>query len=499
MDLTVGLGGHEHHSCVALCGGGTFLGACEQERVTRVRAAGPNRTGMPDEALDLLLDRSGHGREAIARFTWAEPFDVGGLSGPAETLDHHLGHAAAAYLTSPHTEAAVLVIDHESPGASVWRGKGGVLERLEWPSHGAGLATLYSDCASALGFTGTGHAQHFEALARLMPAAHDGRVEALFELHDHTIRPAADWMSQIQSMQRGLQVASPESQALASAVQVRLGELLLSMLAAVRRSTGEATLCVGGSLFYNTYFSSLVKQSPLFDRVFVPINPGNAGLAVGAALYTTGAPPRTVSPFLGPAFSADEIKATLDNCKLQYDWVTEAEVIDRAVAALRHGYLVGWYDGPMEWGPRALGARCILASPFSPYVLQNLNQFLKHRLPWRGYALSGLEDDIQRLFDGPDASPYMECDYKARDRELFRHVLPQPDAALRVQTVGQAVPPRFRALLQAFGEATGAAVLVSTSFNGFSEPIVCTARDAVRVYYGTGLDMLVLDRFVLAK
>jgi carbamoyltransferase len=169
------------------------------------------------------------------------------------------------------------------------------------------------------------------------------------------------------------------------------------------------------------------------------------------------------------------------------------------VDALGRGRLVGWFDGAMESGPRALGARCILASPFSPYVLENLNRFLKHRQPWRGYALSGLDSDVHTHFDGPPDSPFMECDFVPRNRERLRHVLPQPGAAVRVQTVGAQAPPAFRELLRLFGQASGTPILVNTSFNGFSEPIVCTPRDAVRVFYGTGLDMLVINGFVLTK
>jgi carbamoyltransferase len=282
-------------------------------------------------------------------------------------------------------------------------------------------------------------------------------------------------------------------------VQARFGDLLIDVLHRVRRETGQLRLCLGGSLIYSSFLSSVAKRAGIFDEVFVPVNPGNAGLSVGTALLASGAAPRTVSPLLGPAFSAHEVKAALDNCKLRYEWLSEGEILERTVAALLRGHLIGWFEGGMEWGPRALGARSILASPFSEYVLENLNRFLKHRPSWRTYALSGLEEDVTRLFDGPDASPYMECDYRALHPELFRHVLPNPRAALRVQTVGATAPTRFRALLEAFKEATGTGVVVNTSFNGFSEPIVCTPRDAVRVYYGTGLDMLVIDRFVLTK
>jgi carbamoyltransferase len=241
------------------------------------------------------------------------------------------------------------------------------------------------------------------------------------------------------------------------------------------------------------------KQSGLFDRVFVPVDPGDGGLAVGAALHGLGAAPALTSPFLGPAYSAEEIKEVLANCKLQYEWESDEGGVQAAVAALMAGRMVGWFDGAMEWGPRALGARSILASPFSPYVLENLNRFLKHREAWRGYSLSGLAADVHAHFDGPDAAPYMECDYRPRDPERFRHVLPSPGAALRLQTVVADAPPRFRRLLEAFGEASGLPFLVNTSFNGFHEPIVCNPRDAVRVFYGSGLDVLVMPPFVLRK
>jgi carbamoyltransferase len=179
--------------------------------------------------------------------------------------------------------------------------------------------------------------------------------------------------------------------------------------------------------------------------------------------------------------------------------MSEPDTTAVAVDALRRGQLVGWFDGPMEWGPRALGGRSIVASPFAPYVLENLNRFLKHRDPWRGYALSGLQEAVAREFAGPRGAPFMESDYVPIDRDRFRHVLPGPNAAIRIHTVGPEAPRRFASLLAAFGEATGAPFLVNTSFNGFLEPLVCSPRDAVRVFYGTGLDMLVFDGFVITK
>jgi carbamoyltransferase len=267
----------------------------------------------------------------------------------------------------------------------------------------------------------------------------------------------------------------------------------------VRARTGSPNLCLAGDFFYHSSINTLVKRSSRFEQVFVPVDPGNAGLSVGNVLQTGGGGPRPVSPFLGPSYSTQETKDTLDNCKLQYEWQSDEQTIATAVEALRRHTIVGWFDGAMEWGPRALGARCILANPFAPFVLENLNRFLKRRESWRGYAISGLEEAVAVHCDGPTGTPFMDGDYRPRDPERFAHVLPAPGAAIRVQTVGREAPPKFRRLLAAFGEATGYPFLVNTSFNGFREPIVCSPRDAVRVFYGSGLDVLVLDQFVLRK
>ena len=504
MTLTLGLGGVRRHSCAALYEGESLLAACEQERVTRFRAAGVNSSGLPDEALDFMLSRLGRTREQVGRLAVAEPVDSSPL-GPLSNVvcfDHHLGHAAASYFTSPFDRAVVLVCDHQDPGVSVWEGTGSRLVRMDRPWRGIGLASLYSACAEALGFTGDGQASHLEALARLQPDSRDQTVVDAFRLDESSIALKTDWQAPIAAAGVTRLLASgrmDRAASIAGAVQNQIGDLLIELVTDVRRRTTATHVCLAGSLFYNTHFCTRVKTAGVFENVFVPVNPGNAGLAIGNALLANGVAPRAITPFLGPVFDSEEIKATLDNCKLIYEWVGEHTAAARAVDALSRGSLVGWYHGPMESGPRALGARCILASPFSPYVLENLNRFLKQRKPWRGYALSGLDEDVHQCFDGPSESPFMECDFRPRDRDLFRHVVPQSTAAIRVQTVGADAPPAFRELLRLFGQASGKSVLVNTSFNGFSEPIVCSPRDAIRVFYGTGLDMLVMNDFVITK
>jgi carbamoyltransferase len=501
MDVTLGLGGASRHACAALCAGQQLVAACEQERITRVRAAGVNASGLPDEVVDFLLERRGLKRSQITRVAVGEGAELTPSPEKLIRFEHHRGHAATSYLTSPFESATIVVCDHQAPEISVWLARGPCLSRVEWPWRGPGFAWLYSTCAEVLGFKAA-RRLHLEALARLQPDVLDERLSGLFRYAGDSLELSPNWQARIADLHETASRAvdrQDDAAALGAAVQNAIGELLCNFLADVQRKTSATNLCLAGSLFYNTALCTLAKTSGLFEHVFVPVNPGNAGLAVGNALHAVEAAPRLASAFLGPSFDSEEVKSTLDNCKLTYDWAGELGAITRAVDALQRGSLVGWFTGSMEWGPRALGARSIVASPFSPYVLENLNRFLKRRQPWRGYALSALEQDMSQLFDGPAAAPFMECDYQPKDRERFRHVLPHPRAAIRAQTVGVAAPRQFRDLLHAFGQATGSSVLVNTSFNGFSEPIVCSPRDAIRVFYGTGLDMLVLDSFVVVK
>ena len=495
-NLTVGLGGARRHACVTLCSDRKIFGICEQERVTRVRGAGVNGTGLPDEALDELLRRSQLHRSDVTGY--ALPEGVPAAAGYEQTyLERHFAHACSAFLPSPFQSATIVVCDHTAPQISVWDGNDHAPTRIDWPWSGPGFAEIYSRCAEAIGFTGLGREQRMEALARLDPTRHDSRAERLLGLETDRLQLAPDWQAKVESWAAGGEL---DRISVAASLQSLIGDLLIEFLAEVkRRAPVRRRLCLGGSLFYNSYLNSRVKLSGAFEEVFIPINPGDAGLAVGAALHVSGQTRRSVTPFLGPSYTPDETKATLDNCKLKYEWASDGDAIAIAVEALRKGRLVAWFEGAMEWGPRALGARSILANPFSQYVLDNLNRFLKQRDPWRGYALSGLDEAVRRLFDGPSASPFMECDYVPRDRSGFRHILPGPNAAVRIQTVRSDAPPRFRDLLQAFGDGAGIPMLVNTSFNGFQEPNVCSPRDAIRVFFGTGIDILVVGNFVIRK
>ncbi len=494
--LIAGLGGSVEGGCAALCEDGVVLGVCGQERVTRVRAAGFNPNGLPDEALDLLLARADRKRSQIVRYACAEDDVAKGIENTTR-LDHHYAHACSAYFSGPFDSAVIVVCDNALPKVSVWKGNGSQVTSVEWPWTGSGFCDLYSSFARFMGFNRAAD-QQFEALARLDPDCHDDQLDVFFGTDGTSLNLIDDWEVRLADQwfaDRSLGARASH----AAALQRRVGEILLAFLKMVRRETGAENCCLGGSLFYHSSINTLVRTSGLFTRVFVPVNPGNAGLSVGTTLQLAGNGPVRVSPFLGPAYNDAEIKAALENCKLPYRWTSKSEAVSIAVNALENGMLVGWYEGAMEWGPRALGARSILANPFSPYVLENLNRYLKARDPWRGYAVSILQSEAHMHFSGPDEAPFMECDFRPVDLERFRNILPTQKSAIRVHIAGEESPSGFREVLQAFGQRTGISCLVNTSFNGFHEPIVCSPRDAIRVFYGSGIDVLFIGSFVLMK
>lgn len=419
------------------------VAACEENRLTRAVDSGT--TGPPDLSTAELLRFLERERTDIVSTVDVERGDV----------DAHAAHVEYAQRASGFIDPLVLVCGTD---VSAWRSASRL--ELDAPS----FARQYGDLVQRLRFRPHRDEHLVEALAR------GGHREALD-------------------------------------VQRRIGEELLSLLGELRRATGAASVCLSGGLFFNTYFTTLVAASGLFADVYVPPHPGRNGAAVGAALLavrSAGATSADIgSPYLGPSYTSQEIKATLENCKLSFDLLHDDALLEVSLHALFRGRLIGWYHGRLEWGPRALGHRSVLADPFAPHVLENLNGFLKRRPAFRAYGVSVPAARLEEFFDveGAErafASPFMQYEYRPRDPQRFATILPAGVKTLRVHTVDES-EPRFLALLERWGEKTGAPVLVNTSFNGFHEPLVCSPRDAVRVFYGTGIDVLALENFLLRK
>jgi carbamoyltransferase len=506
--VVVGVSGARQNAAVAVCVGSDVKAFCEQERVTRVRRAGLIAGSLPAEALSAALQAAGSIDPAeIQTFVTAEPGIVLPPHLPCVQVDHHHAHAATAFGLSSFDTGAVVVCDrHSVEPLSVWLGGAKGMVRQDWPAAGAGFASIYGECAELFGFP-AGQEHELEGLARLDAGGEAHRFTDLVEYRDGGPHVSPHWRAAVAAWldERGPHDLRHRAR-VASAFQKHLGDLLNRLVADVCGRVGASRLCLGGGLFYNTYFTTRLQQSAIFEDVSIAPNPGNAGAAIGAVIAATGercGHSKTVSPFLGPDYAVEDLKRTLDNCKLSYERLDESAVIAAVVDALVRGQLVGWFQGRMEWGHRALGNRSILASPLSPYVLDNLNVFLKQRQRHRTYGVSVREEDAPAWFSGPPTSRHMEFEYWPTNPDVFRWMLPEGAATLRVQTIPDGAAEesarRFRRLHEAFGQASGVPVLINTSFNGFAEPMVCSPRDAIRVFYGTGLDLLVLDRFIVRK
>ncbi len=488
---------------MSICRDGQLAAVCEQERVTRVRGVGVRQGGFPDAALALALRAAGLRHGDVDSCSSAEDGIAPDGSAHNHQFDYRRAHAAAAFRTSPFPDALTIVCDrHASPELSAWRGDSEQPLDEEAPA----FATLYAGLARGLGFASSGDEHLIESLARIGDGNAVDRAAAVIGYDGDRLAPSSDYVARIDAWKREDEAIAHTAR-IASSVQRVIAAALVQVLRTVKAAHPATNVCLTGSLFYNSYFNTAVRESGLFDDAFVPVNPGEPGVSAGCAMLAgdgaRGAGAReAASPFLGPAYSAEDIKAVLDNCKLVYHYENDRAIEQRTADALARGQLVGWFQGRMEWGSRALGNRSILANPFAPHVLENLNRFLKQRESYRAYGVSVAAADQRRYFTGPASSEFMQYEFDVTDPELFRHLLVAPRARIRVHTVADradAETKRYLRVLAAFGERSGTPVVVNTSFNGFHEPIVCSPRDAVRVFYGSGIDMLVMGNFVLQK
>jgi carbamoyltransferase len=297
----------------------------------------------------------------------------------------------------------------------------------------------------------------------------------------------------------------------ASSLQQACETIVSEWAEAVAKKNGMRSLCLAGGLFLNPLLVAAVESNTYFENVFVQPAAGNEGTALGAALLAWHADARRPrigsmgAPYWGPEFSNDAVKGVLDNCKASYEWRdSEDEKLAETIRLIQAGKIVAWYQGAAEFGPRALGNRSLLASPWSPYVKENLNDYVKHRESFRPFALAMPEEDCAEYFDYSSNARYLTTMAKAKEkgRKLLAELPPGfllKNNLVRLHAVSSGDNPLFWKLLKQSGENAPAPILVNTSFNLFGEPLVVTPRDAVRSYFCSGADALVAGNFLLKK
>jgi len=471
--------------------------------------------------------------------------------GPFLFPEHHFSHAASAFYPSPFGEAAVLTMDGVGEWATtsygVGRGASLTLQSQITFPHSLGLLysafTYYTGFKvnsgeyKVMGLAPYGEPKYVDLiLTHLIDLKEDGSFRLNMDYFDYCtgLRMTSERFHRLFGGEpRGSESELTQREMdLARSVQEVTELAVLRIARHVRRQTGMRHLCLAGGVALNCVANGRLLRERVFDRLWVQPAAGDAGGAIGAALaacHVYGGVPRDGADrttdgmngaYLGPAYSDDEIEAFLNQHGYPYERLDGPCLYETVAELLADEKVVGWFQGRMEFGPRALGNRSILGDPRSPKMQATLNLKIKYRESFRPFAPAVLEERAGDYFELDEPSPYMMLVAPVRaerriplteeDRRLFgiarlnrpRSDIPAVthlDYSARIQTISEETNPRFHALLKAFEAKTGCAVLVNTSFNVRGEPIVCSLEDAYRCFMRTEMDALVLGSFLLRK
>ncbi|MDF3063892.1 MAG: Carbamoyltransferase, partial [Microvirga sp.] len=464
--------------------------------------------------------------------------------------EHHLSHAASAFYPSPFDDAVVLTMDGvgEWTTTSAGFGRGNHLEiakELHFP-HSLGL--LYSAMTYYTGFKVNSGEYKVMGLAPYGEPKYAPLIlENLMDLKDDgTFRLDQDYFDYCTGLTMtndkfdrlfGAPARKPEElltqrhMDLAASIQAVTEEVVLRMTRSLARENGSRNLCLAGGVALNCVANGKVLRDGKFERIWIQPAAGDAGGALGAALTAyhhhlghERRPHNVIDgmdgSYLGPSFGQGDIESRLSGAGGVFDVLDEPALIRSTVDALEAGKAVGWFQGRMEFGPRALGGRSILGDPRNSTMQKTLNLRVKYRESFRPFAPSVRREDVAEWFELDDDSPYMllvadvvadkrramteeeEALFGIEKLNVVRSTIPavtHVDYSARIQTVHRETNPRYHALISAFKERTGCPVLVNTSFNVRGEPIVCTPEDAFRCFMGTDIEVLVVGNCFLEK
>ena len=422
-------------------------------------------------------------------------------------VEHHIAHAASAFFPSPFSHAAVLTIDGrgEKTTTSYYLGEDKNLEKISEVQMPHSLGLLYESVTSYLGFL------HSSDEYKVMALASYGKPVYLNEFRSmiHVGENGKYTISDLKLEERFGKARKREEPFLqhhfdiAYSLQKILEETVIQLANWFQKETGEENLCMAGGVALNCVCNSVIRDYSNFKNIWVQPASGDAGTALGAALWVQEQSQQESSSvvmdhcYWGPEYSDEEVESFLKWTKVPYRKL--ADVAKETAEILAQDKIIGWFQGRMEFGPRALGARSILASPINAEMQVRLNE-IKDREDFRPVAPVVLEEDAAEWFENAEQSPFMLFVYcvrsdKADKIPAVRHV----DGTARIQTVNEKQHPLYYALLKEFKKITGVPVLVNTSFNTRGEPIVCSPRDAVECFWTSPFDALIINSFILEK
>jgi carbamoyltransferase len=520
--VILGLGGLLGDAACAVLKDGELKAAIEENKLDHVWKPG----GLPQSSIAECLRLAETSREQVECVALVRPFarepesQVHSLlrdqfpKAEIAVVEHHQAHAASAFFASPFEEATVLTLDQAGDfrcGAR-WHAKDTQIQaEREW-YYPDSLGRLYGAVTQLLGYR-AGAEEH---KVQWLSASGDDRYAPLFrEVMSASARLDASFFDGHRQSEGGFsakfferlgfdeggKVPAAAVPDIARGLQKTVEETVLGLA-----GQGE-NLCLAGGLFLNVMLVEFLERCGGWKNVFVQPAAGNAGTALGAVYHVWHQVRRhkrrngMESLFLGPGYGAEEIKQVLENCKLRFQYLRSTDdMLARAVRLLGEHKILAWMQGRMEFGPRALGNRSILASPLDPYSTENLNVFIKHREPFRKFAASVPAEVAGEYFETKPNARYLATVGRVRPkhRKTFEAAILGQDM-IRAHVVAEKDNPLYHRLLLEAGKATGLPVLYNTSFNLFGDPLVSAPRDAVRSFYSSGIDALFVGNFLLEK
>jgi len=452
-----------------------------------------------------------------------------GFNGPIIFPEHHMSHAAHAFFTSPFDEAAILTVDGVGEWTTASFGTAHditikLTNDIRWP-HSVGL--FYSAFTYFLGFkvnegeyklmglSAYGKPKYYDLIMKnLVDVKNDGSIHLNMKYFSFTYDKVMT--NQNFSDLFGIPIRSEDGKAeqihydIAASAQLVLEDILLKMVNHVHKKTNMKNLCLGGGVALNGVANYRILKEGPFENLHIPPSPGDAGSAIGCAQYSyycynknkrkIGHDFESIKNniYVGPSYSNEEIKSFLDANKIRHQFLENDLLLETTAKLISEGNVVGWYQGKMEWGPRALGNRSILADPRSIKMKDILNEKIKHREMFRPFAPCILEEQASEYFDIDIPSPYMLLVAPVKKPENIPAVT-HVDGTGRLQTVSRYTNPLFYDLINRFYKITGVPVLVNTSMNVRGEPIVNTLEQAYNMIIKTDMDYIIMGNNLISS
>ena len=440
-------------------------------------------------------------------------------------VEHHLCHAASSYLVSPFEESAIPTIDGvgEWSTTTIGYAKGNEIKLTKDIKFPHSLGLLYSTLTAHLGFKVNndeykvmglapyGEPIYLEKLRKLIDVKDDGSYEldmSYFVFHHKMQMPSKKFIREFGLIRKGeIQKFHKD---LAASLQKLTEEILIKILNNLHEQTKSDNLCIAGGVALNSVANGKILINTKFKEIYIQPAAGDGGTSLGAAAYiytlaTEKRPEVLRSAYLGPEYLSETIKKFLDSNKIKYtEFKDKNKLLDHVAKLIYQNNVLGWFQGRMEFGPRALGSRSILSNPCNPEMKEILNSKVKHREMFRPFAPAICEDDANEYFECdkpiPIPTDFMLMVYPIRKNK--RKLIPSVthvDGSGRLQTIRKEQNEDYYNLIKKFGKLSKVPILINTSFNIRGEPIVCSPYNAYRCMMGTGIDYLVMDRFLIKR